>query len=128
MNQPFYIVHGFERTQSFIEDQHTVNVTILVVDIGGKDASIVRPYHNSRNLFTFLAPLVPIVEMVSGKTMVMPDDDIISLAIVTLLDEMSQQCHRWQHQSGLLPALFQALEPIHNLIDDGHVIIQRAFG
>ena len=76
MNQPFYIVHGFERTQSFIEDQHTVDVTILVVDIGGKDASIVRPYHNSRNLFTFLAPLVPIVEMVSGKTMVMPDDDI----------------------------------------------------
>lgn len=76
MNQPFYIVHGFERTQSFIEDQHTVDVTILVVDIGGKDASIVRPYHNSRNLFTFLAPLVPIVEMVSGKTIVMPDDDI----------------------------------------------------
>lgn len=52
----------------------------------------------------------------------------ISLAIVTLLDEMSQQCHRWQHQSSLLPALSQALEPIHNLSDDGHVIIQRDFG
>ena len=53
MNQPFYIVHGFERTQSFIEDQHTVDVTILVVDIGGKDASIVSirstPYCISQN-------------------------------------------------------------------------------
>ena len=50
MNQPFYIVHGFERPQSFIEDQHTVDVTILVVDIGGKDASIVRPYTDIREI------------------------------------------------------------------------------
>ena len=51
-------------------------MAILVVDVGSKDAGIVRTHHYGRYFLPILAPPVPIVEMIGGETVMMADDDI----------------------------------------------------
>ena len=76
MHQSLYIVHGFIRTQSLVEDQRTIDVAILVVDVGGEDTGIIRTHHYGRYLFPLLAPPVPIIDMIGGETVMMTDNDI----------------------------------------------------